>query len=101
MEMVWFCNHYKCERCGCEWMDEWSAMSDDDCPDCGYRHMTPFDSEHLTYIVTEENGAFAVLYSPESAEHYPDYFELARFPTREQAEAVRKDLAERLRQQGY
>ncbi len=27
-----FTNHYRCPDCGHERQDEWSAMSDDDCP---------------------------------------------------------------------
>ena len=36
--MAWFRNYYRCERCGHEWTDEWSATCDDDCPECGARH---------------------------------------------------------------
>ena len=32
-------------------------------------------------------GVFVIPWSPETAGHNPDYRELARFPTREQAEA--------------
>jgi hypothetical protein len=42
-----FLNHYKCDRCGEEWQDEWSCMVDDDCPACGARHMSPHHSEEL------------------------------------------------------
>jgi hypothetical protein len=27
------------------WEDEWSCMSDDDCPQCGARHMSPYQSD--------------------------------------------------------
>ena len=47
--------------------------------------MTPFKSEDLTTLVEEEVGQFVVLWSPETAEHDPDYRELGRFPTREKA----------------
>jgi hypothetical protein len=62
-------------------------MCEDDCPDCGARHMTPFDSEDLTTIIEPSEGEFIVLWSPETAEHDSDYRELERFPTRKQAEA--------------
>ncbi len=42
-----FRNHYRCERCGHEWQDEWSATCDGDCPSCGARHMSPTKSEDL------------------------------------------------------
>jgi hypothetical protein len=41
----WFVNHYRCYRCGNEWSDEWSCMCDDDCPACGARHCSPYDSD--------------------------------------------------------
>ena len=42
-----FRNHYECGRCGHTWTDDWSCMCDDDCPECGARHMSPFKSEDL------------------------------------------------------
>jgi hypothetical protein len=29
--MQFFRNHYRCERCGSQWTDIWSARSEDDC----------------------------------------------------------------------
>lgn len=85
--MAWFRNYYECARCGRKWPDEWSCMCDDDCPYCGARHMSPYDSDDLTEIIDEEGGAFVVLRSPDTAEHYADYRELGRFGTRAEAEA--------------
>ena len=84
--MAWFQNYYTCARCGRDWTDEWSCMCDDDCPDCGARHMSPVDSDDLTHIIEERGGQFVALRSPEAAEHTPDYFELASFATRSAAE---------------
>jgi hypothetical protein len=56
-------------------------MCDDDCPACGTRHISPDDSDDLAEIVNEDNGQFAVLVSPETAEHNPAYREVARFAT--------------------
>jgi DNA-directed RNA polymerase subunit RPC12/RpoP len=84
--MAWFANHYECARCGYEWTDEWSCTCEDDCPHCGARHMTPYNSDDLTEVVEEEGDEFVVLRSPETAEHRPDYCELGRFPTRKRAE---------------
>jgi rubrerythrin len=42
-----FRNFYRCDRCGHEWEDVWSAACDDDCPACGARHMSPYQSEGL------------------------------------------------------
>jgi len=85
--MAWFLNHYECDRCGRDWTDEWSCMCDDDCPHCGARHMSPSESDDLTSIIQQRDGVFVVLWSPETAEHDPDYRELWTFPTRQQAEA--------------
>lgn len=43
----WFRNYYRCERCGHEWADEWSCQCDDDCPECGLRHLSPYKSDDL------------------------------------------------------
>jgi rubrerythrin len=40
-----FRNFYRCDRCGHEWEDVWSAACDDDCPACGARHMSPYESQ--------------------------------------------------------
>jgi DNA-directed RNA polymerase subunit RPC12/RpoP len=85
--MAWFRNYYKCADCGREWEDQWSATCDDDCPHCGARHMSPYDSDDLTEIIESRDEAFVVLRSPEAAEHTPDYEEIAKFSTLTEAEA--------------
>lgn len=40
-----FQNFYRCYRCGHEWSDVWSAQCDDDCTECGARHVSPYTSE--------------------------------------------------------
>ena len=85
--MAWFLNHYDCDRCGQSWSDEWSCTCDDDCPHCGARHMSPSESEDLTEIIEARDGAFVVLWSPETAEHDPDYRELGVFATEAKAKA--------------
>ena len=42
-----FRNYYRCANCGGEWSDVWSAQCDDDCPHCGARHMSPYESEDV------------------------------------------------------
>lgn len=61
-------------------------MCDDDCPYCGARHMSPDGSDDLTEVISEERRAFIVYRSPETAEYYADYVELARFASRDEAE---------------
>lgn len=85
--MAWFLNYYECDRCGRDWTDEWSCTCDDDCPHCGSRHYEPVDSEDLTELIERDGDEFVVLRSPYTAEHDPEYEEIARFPTREGAEA--------------
>ena len=84
--MAWFINRYECERCKEEWTDQWSCMCDDECPQCGARDMTPCESEELTMLIEPDGREFLVLWSPETAEHDPDYRELGRFPSRAKAE---------------
>jgi hypothetical protein len=45
--MAQFLNFYECDRCGHKWTDVWSCMCDDDCPECGARHMTPYKSKDV------------------------------------------------------
>ena len=93
--MPWFRNHYRCDRCHYEWSDEWSATCDDECPDCGARNMQATDSDDLTVIIDEtEDGQFAVLRSPDTAEHGPDYEELAVFADRQAAQAFAASFPE-------
>jgi hypothetical protein len=47
--------------------------------------MSPSDSDDLTYVIKMCRGEYIVLWSPETAEHDPDYRELGSFPSREQA----------------
>jgi hypothetical protein len=62
-------------------------MCDDNCPDCGARHMPPYDADDLTYIIEDDGGEFVVLRSPTTAGHCANYRELGRFATRKKAEA--------------
>lgn len=84
--MAWFRNHYRCDRCHDIWADEWSCMCEDDCPQCGFRHMTPFDSENLTALIVRDGDAFVVMQSPDGVEHDPNYREARRFQTLAEAD---------------
>ncbi len=85
--MAWFRNYYECPRCGCGWSDDWSCTCDDDCRTCGNRHISPYDSDERTQIIEPRGASFIVLRSAGSAEHSPDYEEIASFPTMKAAEA--------------
>ena len=78
--MAWFRNHYECARCGQEWTDEWSCTCDDDCPHCGARHMSPYESDDLTETSEWRANEVVLFMSPDSAEHFPDYRQVAVFP---------------------
>ena len=84
--MAWFRNQYECDSCGCYWEDEWSCACDDDCPECGARHMTPVDSIDLSGKIEEWKGKFLIYRSLDSAEYSPDYDLIAESTTREAAE---------------
>ena len=84
--MAWFLNYYTCARCGRDWTDEWSCMCDDDCPHCGARHMSPYESDDLTDVIEKRDGEYVVLRSPETAEHQPAYRKLGSFRTKKEAE---------------
>ena len=52
VELKWH-NFYKCPRCGHEWEDDWDCQCDDDCGECGNRHISPYKSEEITPADTE------------------------------------------------
>jgi hypothetical protein len=49
--------------------------------------MSPIDSDDLTMIIEKRGDVFAVLRSPPSAEHSPDYRLVVEFPSMERAKA--------------
>jgi predicted nucleic acid-binding Zn-ribbon protein len=40
-------NFYCCPQCGHQWEDDWDSQCDDDCPECGCRHISPYKSEEI------------------------------------------------------
>jgi hypothetical protein len=92
--MAWFLNYYECPRCGCKWTDDWSCMCDDDCRKCGNRHISPYDSDERTQIIEQCGANFIVLRSADSAEHSPEYGEIAIFGTMGEAEAFLENAGE-------
>src|SRR3974377_1333727 len=49
-------------------------------------HMTPYERDDLKKKSEEREGQFIVYRSPASAEHYPNYECIAKFPTLKHAE---------------
>lgn len=86
--MVWLANHYSCYRCNDTWIDEWSCACDDECPSCGARNCSPFDSDDLSGFIEEDAGEYVVYISPAAAEHTPEYEEIGRYASRKIAEKV-------------
>ncbi len=89
--MAWYLNHYHCTDCGTTWTDEWSCRCDDECPSCGSRNWSPFESEDLTEVVREADAGFAVYRSADNAEHSPGYKQVAWFPSAELADRFVRD----------
>jgi len=50
--------------------------------------MRPYDSDDLTQIIEEREGQFLVYRSPATAEHYPHYARIGKFPALQQASAI-------------
>ena len=90
--MAWFRNYYRCARCSFEWKDQWSCMCDDDCRRCGARHMSPYESDDLTGVINERHGMFLVLRSADTAEDMPNYEEVAKFPTVDEAKTYLENI---------
>ena len=40
-------NYYECPECEDIWQDEWDCQVDDDCPSCGCRHISPYESQEV------------------------------------------------------
>lgn len=89
--MAWYLNHYHCSDCGTKWSDEWSCCCDDECPNCGSRNWSPYESEDLTEAIEETNHGFVVVRSPENANDKPRYVPFAQFATKELAMRFMRD----------
>jgi hypothetical protein len=87
MRMAWFQNFYECHGCGAKWKGEWSCMVDEECLHCDAKNITPYDANELTFLVVERAHNYVVARSPDTAEHTPDYVEVAEFSTRALADA--------------
>jgi hypothetical protein len=50
-----FRNYYQCSDCDYVWDDVWSARCEDDCPNCGHRHISPYHSEDFEDANSTDN----------------------------------------------
>jgi hypothetical protein len=42
-----YLNRYRCPECEHEWSDVYDSQPDDDCPNCGENHISPYSSTEL------------------------------------------------------
>jgi hypothetical protein len=97
--MAWFRNSYRHDDCDVGWTDEWSCACNDRCPVCD-AEIEPYDFVDLT-VVLEPDGSgkqWAVLVSPPTAEHRPNYVETC-FERKQDAEAFAEKEIQRLGEQ--
>lgn len=72
--MAWYSNRYVCPSCRAVWDSDWSCSSDDECPECEERSISPVFSEDLTVVVEpNRDGSWTVWQSPSEAEESPLY----------------------------
>ena len=72
--MAWYNNQYVCPECRAVWDNDWSCRSDDQCPECEARNISPVSSEDLTVIVEPNgDGSWTIWRSPPEAEENPRY----------------------------
>lgn len=72
--MAWYSNRYVCPECRAVWDSDWSCSSDDECPECEERNISPVSSEDLTIVVKpDSDGSWTIWQSPLWAEDDPCY----------------------------
>ena len=49
MVMTWL-NYYECPECENIWEDQWDCQVDDDCSECGCRHISPSNSTEIEEV---------------------------------------------------
>src|SRR4051794_24312218 len=53
-------NHYACPRCQYRWSDRWPGEVDNDCPQCGARHVDTYLTEEVMMEFDDRYLAFAL-----------------------------------------
>lgn len=72
--MAWYSNRYVCPECRAVWDSDWSCGSDDECPECEERNISPVSSEDLTLVLESDgDGSWTIWRSPPEAEENPRY----------------------------
>jgi hypothetical protein len=89
--MAWFRNHYHCGDCDTKWEDEWSCCCDDECPNCGSKNWSPYESDDMTEVVCESDRGYDVYRSPEKADDRPRYQFIASFQSADLAARFVRD----------
>jgi hypothetical protein len=72
--VAWYNNQYICPECSAVWDSEWSCASDDQCPECEERNITPVSRQDLTVVVEpNSDGSWEIWRSSPEAEDKPRY----------------------------
>ena len=49
IKFMWL-NYYECPECENVWEDQWDCQVDDDCSECGCRHISPSNSTEIEEV---------------------------------------------------
>ena len=49
IKFMWL-NYYECPECENIWEDQWDCQVDDDCSECGCRHISPSNSTEIEEV---------------------------------------------------
>ncbi len=72
--MAWYNNQYVCPECCAVWDGDWSCGSDDECPKCEARNISPVSREDLTVVVKPNgDGSWTIWRSSPEADDSPRY----------------------------
>jgi hypothetical protein len=80
---AWYENHYVCSECNSSWIDEWSCMCNDRCPECDSeiqptsstdlsRPRTNEDYQGAARLISAACGEAAAEVTPEDAKAYAE-----------------------------
>ena len=85
--MPWFRNHYVCTACAGHWLAERAEKHDDDCPFCRAYDVAPYKSDDWSVLIEPDGETFVVLSCAAITARGPEYRELGRFKSRDEAKS--------------
>jgi hypothetical protein len=72
--MAWFTNHYVCPECRAVWESDWSCATDDECPECEVRDISPTSTDDRTVLAEPaSDGSWTIWQSSRLADDSPRY----------------------------